>query len=129
MKVVHKLILLFLIGLARQAQSTRASLQCLCDKEKEIRNETALAGSNTALTIYYTFNVFPPLNLFLSQYGIHTKPFLNLINYLCNISLLLLFQVTVAPCKLACFSSNSVMIGWPITSRFRFFILLYLFFI
>ena len=47
--------------------------------KKEVRNEvrglTALAGSNTTLTIYYTSNVLPPWNLFLSQYGIHTKPF------------------------------------------------------
>ena len=54
--------------------------------KKEVRNKvrdlTALAGSNTTLTIYYTSNVPPPLNLFLSQYGIHTKPFLHLINCL-----------------------------------------------
>ena len=33
---------------------------------------TAQAGSNTTQTICYTSNVLPPLNLFLSQYGIHT---------------------------------------------------------
>ena len=35
--------------------------------KKEVRNEirdlTALAGSNTTLTIYYTSNVLPPLTL------------------------------------------------------------------
>ena len=48
--------------------------------EKEVRDEvrdlTALAGSNTTLTIYYTSNVLPPLTIFFTQYGIHTKPFL-----------------------------------------------------
>ena len=101
--------------------------------KKEVRNEvrylTALVGSITALTIYYTSNVLPPLNLFLSQYGIHTKPFFHLINCLCNISLLLLFQVTVDACNLACFSKflqrtndlqtfsmpgkNLVLVLWP----------------
>ena len=43
--------------------------------KKEVSNEVrilnALARSNTTLTIYYyTFNVFPPLTFFLSQYGI-----------------------------------------------------------
>ena len=42
--------------------------------KKEVRNEvkdlTALAGSNATLTMYYTSNFLPPLNLFLSQYGI-----------------------------------------------------------
>ena len=44
--------------------------------KKELRNRvmdlTAQAGSNTTQTICYTSNVLPPLNLFLSQYGIHT---------------------------------------------------------
>ena len=83
----------------------------------------------TTLAIYYTANVHPPLNPFLSQYGIHTKPFLHLINCLCNISLLLLFHVKVDACKLACFSKflqrtndlqtfsmpgkNLVLVFWP----------------
>ena len=66
----------------------------------EVRDLTALAGSNTTLTIYYTFSDLPPLILF--QYGIHTKSSLHLINCLLNISLFLLFQVTEAPCKFAC---------------------------
>ena len=41
--------------------------------------------SNIALTIYNTPNVLPPLILSLSQYGIHTKPFIHLINCLCNL--------------------------------------------
>ena len=61
---------------------------------KEVRNEardlTALANSNTTVTICYTSSVLPPSNFFLCQYGIHIKPFLHLINCLCNISLLLL---------------------------------------
>ena len=65
----------------------------------EVRDLAALAGSNTILTIYYKFSDLPPLILF--QYGIHTKSSLHLINRLRNISLLLLFQVTVAPCKFA----------------------------
>ena len=75
-------------------------------QKKEVRNEvkdlTALAGSNATLTIYYTSNVLPPLTLFPSPYGIHTKSFLHLIIFLCNISSFL-FQVTVGPCKLACY--------------------------
>ena len=71
----------------------------------EVRDLNALAGSNTTLTIYYTSNVLLLLNLFLSQYGIHTKPFSYLINCLFNINLLLLFQVMVGLCKLACFPS------------------------
>ena len=75
--------------------------------KKEVRNEIrdllALAGSNTALTSYYTSNALPPLTLFLSQYEIHTNPFLHLINCLCNISSLLLFQVTVGPYKILVF--------------------------
>ena len=72
----------------------------------EVRDLTALAGSNTTLTIYYTSNVLPPFTLFLSQFRIHTKLFLHLIICLCNISLLLLFQVTVGPCKFACLKCN-----------------------
>ena len=51
MKVFLKLTLLFLMGLARHAQSTLRHLK------KEVRNETTF-GSNIALTIYYTSNVF-----------------------------------------------------------------------
>ena len=40
------------------------------------RDLNALAGSNTTITIFYTFNVLPPLTLFLFQYGIYTKSFL-----------------------------------------------------
>ena len=50
--------------------------------KKEVRNEvrdlTVLAGSNT-FTICYTSNILLPLTHFLSQYGIHKKPFLYLI--------------------------------------------------
>ena len=49
----------------------------------EVWHLTALAGSNTILTIYIS-NVLPLFNLF-SQYGIYTKPFLHFINCLCNI--------------------------------------------
>ena len=42
--------------------------------KKEFRNEfkklIALAGSSTTLTIYYTSNFLPPLDLFFCQYGI-----------------------------------------------------------
>ena len=99
-----KLRVLALVSLARHAQITRINLQCLCDiLRKKVRNEvrdlTALAFSNTTFTIYYTYNVLPPLTLFLSQYGIHTKPFLHLISCLC---ISLLFQITLGPNKLAC---------------------------
>ena len=61
--------------------------------------------SNIALTIYNTPNVLPPLILSLSQYGIHTKPFLHLINCLFNLRSLVLFQVTIDQLKLAYFTS------------------------
>ena len=54
------------------------------DLKKEVRNEvkdlTVLADSDNTLTICYISNVFPSWTLFLSQYRIHTKPFLHLIN-------------------------------------------------
>ena len=66
--------------------------------KKEVRNEvrdlTALTGSDTTLAIYCTSIALPPLTLFLSQCGIHTMPFLHLVNCFCNISSFL-FQVTV----------------------------------
>ena len=61
-----------------------------------------LAGSSTTPTIYCASNVLPPLILFLSQYGIHTRSFLHLIICLCNISLSC-FHITIGPCELACF--------------------------
>ena len=88
--------------------------------KKEDRNEVRdleLAGSNTALKIYSTSNVLPPSTLFLSHYGIHTKPFLYLINILCNVSSLL-FQVTLVPFKLACLNDNHKAIGNYITGFF-----------
>ena len=88
--------------LARHARASKFEMS-LWYLKKEVGDEvkvlTTLAGSNTTLMIYYTFNLVPPLNLFLSQYEIHTKLFLYFINCLCNISL---FQVMVGPCKLAC---------------------------
>ena len=72
------------------------------DVRNKVRDLTALIGSDTTLKIYYTFNVVPPSTLLLSQCGIHIKLFLHLINCLCNLSSLLLFQVTVGLYKLAC---------------------------
>ena len=74
-------------GFGQACPKYRLNLQYLCDivtKEvkNEVRNLTALALSNTTLTIYCTSNVHP--TIFLSQYGIHTKPFNYLINCLCN---------------------------------------------
>ena len=104
MKVFQKLIVLFGQTCPKYPSKFALSLWHL---EKEIRNEvrdlTALAGSNATLVIYYASNFLPPLTLILSQYGIYTKPFLYWINCLCNISLS--FQVTVGPCKLACFDA------------------------
>ena len=78
-----------------------------CHLKKEVRNEvrdlTALAGSNT-ITIYCTSIPLPPLTLFLSQCGIHTVPFLHLINCFWNLNSLL-FQVMVVPCELAYYIS------------------------
>lgn len=77
--------------------------------KNDVRDLTALAGLNTFLTIYYTFSAVPPLILFVSQYGIHNKTFLHFINCFCNISSLLL-QVTLGPCKLACFLRISIFL-------------------
>ena len=104
MEVFCKLTVLFLMGLARFAQITQLKLQYLCEilgKKSGSYELTGLAGSNTSLTINYTSNVLPPLTLFFSECGIHTKRFLHLFNHLCSISSLL-FQVTLGPCKLAC---------------------------
>ena len=46
------------------------SLWRLKEVRNEVRDLTALAGSNTTLTVYHT-----PLNLFLSQKKIYTKLF------------------------------------------------------
>ena len=101
MKLFYKLILLFLMGVVRHAQNTQASLHSLCDilRKKlgmKLRDLNALTCSNTTPMLYYTSNVLSPLNLMLSQYGIHTKPFLYLINCL------LFFQVTLGSYKLVC---------------------------
>ena len=62
--------------------------------KNKFRDLTVLTGSNTTLTIYYTFNILSSLILFVYQQVIHTKSFLQLINCLCNIISLLLFQIT-----------------------------------
>ena len=77
--------------------------------KKKVRNEvrdlTAVAGSNTTLTIYYTSNTLAPLTISsLNMEGL-TKPFLHLINCLRSISSIL-FQVTVGSCKFACLLEN-----------------------
>ena len=80
--------------------------------KKEDVNEVKdleLAGSNTALTIYFTSNILPPLTLFFSHSGIHTKPFLHLITFLCKINSL--FQVRLVPVKLVCLNSNRKAVG------------------
>ena len=72
--------------------------------KKEVRNEisdlTALTGSNIALTVYHISNVLPPFTLFFFSIP---SLFFYMSNCLCNISLLLLFDITVGPCKLAGF--------------------------
>ena len=75
-KVFSKLIILFLMGLARHVQITWVNLQYLCDI---LRNKSGMM-LETTLTIYYPFNVLPPLILFLSQNENHTQPFLHLTN-------------------------------------------------
>ena len=93
MKFFYKLILPFLMDLAHQKYPDKFAMSLwylMKEAKNEVRELTALAGSNTSLSIYYKFNVLPLLNLFLSQYRIHTKPFHHLINFLCNKSLLLL---------------------------------------
>lgn len=86
----------------REEGQCRQALRNMPKVRNEIRNLTELAGSITTLTIYWISSVLPPQNLFLSQYGIHFKPFLHLINRWCNISLLVFFQVMIGPCNLAC---------------------------
>ena len=36
------------------------------EDRNEVRNLAALPGSKAGLTMYYTFNILPPLNFFLS---------------------------------------------------------------
>ena len=88
MKVFCKLIVLFLMGLARHAQMVLVNLQYLCDilRKKPIMKLVLNCTDwfNTTLTIYYVSNVLPPLILFLSQYEAHTKYFLNFINCFWN---------------------------------------------
>ena len=91
MEIFYNLTVLFLMGLARHAQSTQVNLQYLCDILKEVRN---------AVRDLTSYNVLPSLTLFFCQCGSHTKPFLYMFNYLCNISSLS-FHVMVGPCKLA----------------------------
>ena len=69
MKVFCKLIVLFLMVLARHAQITHVNFATsLKHLKKEVSNEVrcliAVAGSNAALTIYYSSNVFTPLLLY-----------------------------------------------------------------
>ena len=97
--VFYKLVISFLLVRAKydlvpsHVKITQVNMQYLCDilrKKSGIKLEiTALTGSNTALTIYYKSNVLPPSTVLLFQYGIHTKPFLQLISCLCSISSLL----------------------------------------
>ena len=77
----------------------------LWHRKKEFRNEvrdfTALAGSNIDLSIY-TSNIPPTIHIFLLLIW---NPYQDYSSFdgLCNTSSLLLFQVIVGPCKLACF--------------------------
>ena len=67
MKVFYKVIVLFLMGLDRHAQSIckfAISFDILRKVRNEFRYLTAQAGSNTALTVHYTSSVLLPLTLF-----------------------------------------------------------------
>ena len=68
MNIFYKMIVLFLIGLARHAQITWVNLQYFYDNlKKEVTNEvrdlTALACSNAALTIIHGSPSFDPFTL------------------------------------------------------------------
>ena len=100
MEVFYKLKILI-----RDVQTTWVNLQYLCNI---LRKKTGTKSGNQLhyLFKYYSYNLLyvqcsPTIDLF-PQYGIHTKPFLHLINCLCNISSLS-FQVMVGPCKLTCY--------------------------
>ena len=85
MEVFYNLTILFLMCLARHAQSTHVNLQYLCDiLKKEFRNEvrdlTARIGSSIVLTIYYTFHVLPLLTLFLSYLEFISSQFFTCLN-------------------------------------------------
>ena len=80
MKIFYKLMVLFLMSLARQAQITKVKFAIsLWYLKKEVRNEfrdlTAPAGWNITLTTCNMSNILPPLTLFLWHYGIHTSLF------------------------------------------------------
>ena len=97
MKVFYELIL-FLMGLARYAQITRVNLQYFCEI---LRKKPGMKwGINCTGWFKCYFIIHPVFSHhwpFMGQYGIHIKSFIHLINCLYNISLLLLFQVTVGP--------------------------------
>ena len=68
----------------------------------EVKNFTALAGSNTALAIYYTFKVLPEFPF--SSLNMKSMPSLFFIWLLACVTSLSFFQIAVGPFKLACFS-------------------------
>ena len=126
-KVSYQLILLFLLVIARYTQSTKNKkfvISVQYPKKKGKGWSWFFACSFSSL------NMNPQaINLMKKTLGMvwcgkdipyrtiiyHTKRFNPWIHCLCNISLLLLFQVTVGPCKLVCFD----LVGPFLQSAFR----------
>ena len=104
-KVFYKLIILFLMGLARDAQSARLNLRCLCDISRK-KTGMKLQINCTAWFKSWSYNSLyiqcsPTIDPFLLLIWNPCQAFsLHLI--VCVTSSCLLFQVMIDPCKLAC---------------------------
>ena len=85
-------------GFGQVSQITRVNLQYFCEI---LRKKPGMKwGINCTGWFKCYFIIHPVFSHhwpFMGQYGIHIKSFIHLINCLYNISLLLLFQVTVGP--------------------------------
>ena len=119
MKVFYKLILLFLMGLARHTQNTQINLQWLCYILRR-RQEESQGLICTSWFKYYSYDVLyfqcsPTIESFLLSIWNPYHAFLHLVKWLCNISSLLLFQVMVGSCKQAC----SYFKGEVVIDRFQ----------
>ena len=102
-RLSYKSILLISVDMARHAEIT----QNICDIPK-----------------FCIWVKVMPTTFFCSQYGIHTKRFRHCINCLCDISLLVLFQVTVGPYKLTFFilkwlRPNISLVFWTLPKFLR----------
>ena len=101
-KVFYSLIVLFLMGLTRDVQSTQVNLQCLCDI---VRKTSRIVKELLLVQIpFLQFIIHPMLSHHWPFSSIwHPYETFSSFDCLCNMSSLLVFQVMVGPCKLASF--------------------------